>query len=137
MADPTPASPGDIELRKSRLAVVGRELQKLDEDGVVVARHALDQLRQAGVTHRVDWAAVLLALVFAGGAAACWFYLTATGWRIGWAVLLGGVAAVLTAVAREHELVLQFDQGVVRYAIKDKPDEAAGFAVSLQERARG
>lgn len=121
-----------LELIKTRLLVVGRELQRLNTDGGVLLRLPIDDIQRVEFKKFLEWPV----LVFFGVGAA----LAAIGYYVSENNILSSILYVVTAFIVGFGLIGMFGRYIVVHSssgvntinCSDLDDEGEGFVTSLR-----
>lgn len=134
MGESEPESTGDavLDLSKTRLRVVGNELQRLNASDGIVMRLPLEEIEHVEFRQRVDPFGVVCGLLAFGVGAIAYFIseyniLTTLLYL---AALALGCMALLSVLGQRF--VIEAKTGVVDIPCVDPADEGAGFVTSLK-----
>ncbi len=121
-----------IGLPSTGLFVKEGVLYRQTKKGVVVARHALRDIRAVRVGTALDWFGLTFTVGSTALAVVAQQVITSPSWRWMLFALFVFVAAVCLLAIRKHVLHLELAQGPVAYDVRDPAEEAMGFAASLK-----
>lgn len=129
----TPATPGaELELSKTRLRVIGGELQRLNDEGGIAMRLPLEEIEEVTSGSRVDPFGPVCVLLALGVGAIAYFVsqyniVTTLLYIVALALLALGILGFLGRV-----IVIRAQTGTTAIVYSDGWDEAAGFITSLR-----
>jgi len=126
-----------LELAKTRLRVIGKELQRANESGGIMLRLPLDQIQTAEFRQQFNVWSLLLLVPAAGLVAIGYFVSDSTGLSI--LLYLGALVFTFfaTLVSTCLYIVIGSASGTTSIQCSDQSDECDGFVTSLRPMIGG